>query len=55
MMFGFARELAAIAAKDRQVSRKQEKALFTAGTVTIEQDHSFRDFLGKKQTATAYM
>ena len=54
-MFGFARELAAIAANERQVIRKQEKAVFTGSMFTIEQDHSFRDFLGKKQRGKPYM
>ena len=54
-MFGFATEVAAVIAKERQVSRKQERAVFTAGIFTIGQDHSFREFLGKQQRGAAYM
>lgn len=54
-MFGFAMEVAAVTAKERQVSRKQERADFTACIFTIGQDHSFREFLGKQQRDEAYM
>ena len=54
-MFGFAMEVAAVTAKERQVSRKQERADFTACIFTIGQDHSFREFLGKQQRDAAYM
>ncbi len=48
-------EVAAVTAKERQVSRKQERADFTACIFTIGQDHSFREFLGKQQRDAAYM
>ena len=52
-MFGFATEVAAVTAKERQVSKKQERAVFTACIFTIGQDHSFREFLGKQQRGDA--